>query len=112
MFRQINLEDGLPTGDQAMKRLQYEVRMARQQQIRVLKIIHGYGSSGKGGKIRTLVRQELAGMQRRGAVKYFILGENLSIFDENTRKAMDYCHDFRKDADIERHNNGITVAVL
>lgn len=112
MLRIINLEDGMPTVDQAIKRLNLEVLMARKQKIRVLKIIHGYGSSGKGGKIRTACRKELESMKMRGLVKFYIYGENLSIFDENTRKILALNDELRKDPDIDRYNNGITVAAL
>jgi hypothetical protein len=112
MLRVINLEDGLPTVEQAVKRLNLEVMLARKQKIRVLKIIHGYGSTGKGGKIRVACRRELESMQRRGLVKFFVIGESLSIFDENTRKITALSPEFRKDSDIDRFNSGVTVAVL
>ena len=112
MLRVINLEDGRPNVEQAIKRLNMEVMLARKQKIRVLKIIHGYGSTGKGGKIRVACRKELESMQRRGLVKFFVAGENLSIFDENTRKIMAIYTGFRKDSDIDRYNSGVTVAVL
>ena len=49
-LREVNLELGKPSLDQAMKRLAMEVTHSRSMQCAVLKIIHGYGSSGTGGK--------------------------------------------------------------
>ena len=43
----------MPYTDQAIQRLTLEIRQSRKMGCTVLKIIHGYGSSGKGGKIRT-----------------------------------------------------------
>ena len=77
-----------------------------------MKLIHGYGSSGAGGRLRPAMRRELERMQKLGYVKYYIEGEKLSIFDENTRRAMDYCGELRGDSDLERHNNGITLVIL
>lgn len=111
-IRQINLEDDMPAVAQALDRLRLEVRMARRQGVWVLKIIHGFGSTGNGGKIRIAVRKELPVLQRRGYVKFFVPGEKLTIFEEDTRKLLQICPAFRKDHDIDRHNNGITVAVL
>lgn len=112
MLRTINLEDGLPTVEEARKRLHYEIITARRQKIKVLKIIHGYGSSGKGGKLRVHTRKELESLKKRGFVKFYIVGEKLSIFDADTRKAIEICREFRQDSDIERYNNGVTVAIL
>lgn len=111
-IRQINLEDGMPTVAQAIARLQLEVRLARRQDIWILKIIHGFGSTGTGGKIRIAVRKELPTLQRRGQIKFFVPGEKLTIFEEDTRKLLQICPAFRRDRDIDRHNNGITVVVL
>ena len=111
-IRQINLEDGMPTVQQALARLQLEVRLARRQGVWVLKIIHGFGSTGNGGKIRVAVRRELPVLQRRGQIRFFVPGEKLTIFEEDTRRLLQICPAFRKDHDIDRHNNGITVVVL
>lgn len=111
-IRQINLEDDRPTVQQAIARLQLEIRMARRQGVWVLKIIHGFGSTGNGGKIRVAVRRELPELQRRGQINFFVPGEKLTIFEEDTRKLLQICPAFRKDHDIDRHNNGVTVVVL
>ena len=50
--------------------------------------------------------------QKRGKIRFFVPGERLTIFEEETRKLLQLCPDFRKDHDINRHNNGITVVVL
>jgi len=48
-------------------------------QQRVLKIIHGYGSGGKGGSLKTLVRNWAFMHQKR--IREIIDGENLSPFN-------------------------------
>lgn len=111
-IRLINLEEDKPTVAQALNRLQLELKLARRQQIQTLKIIHGFGSTGNGGKIRVAVRKELEALQQRGAVGLVIPGERLTIFEENTRMLLRQCPAFRKDSDIDRHNNGITVVLL
>ena len=78
----------------------------------VVKIIHGYGSTGKGGRIRVETRRYLAEQKRKGLIRDFIPGEDFSIFNEATRNAFALCGDLRRDDDLERYNNGITVVVL
>lgn len=102
----------MPAVQDAMARLGREIRMARRQQVGAIKLIHGFGSSGRGGKIRLAVRRELLQMQKRGYVKYYVEGERLSIFDEDTRAAFIRCDALRRDPDLERHNNGVTLVVL
>ena len=108
----INIEMGMPTVDTAIKRLTYELNNAKRQGIRVLKIIHGYGSSGKGGVLRVEIRKYLAKEQRFGRLTLFVPGEGFNIFSEDTRKILDKCEVLRKDADLGRSNNGVTFVLL
>ena len=41
-----------------------------------------------------------------------IPGERFSIFDEETRRAFLHCPELRRDCDLERSNNGITIVIL
>ena len=111
-YRMVNLELNMPSVREATRRVEAEVRMARGHKIRLLKLVHGDGSTGAGGKLRPAVRRELDRLQKLGYVKYYIPGEALSIFDENTRRAMNLCGELRGDPDIDRHNNGVTLVVL
>ena len=109
-YREINLEAGRPTTRQAVGMLLRTVENSPKGQV--LKLIHGYGSSGTGGAIRVEVRRKLARMKQEGRVKMFVYGENLSIFDVDTRRLLDLAPSLRSDRDLERHNNGITVVVI
>ncbi len=111
-LREINLELGMPLVDAAMRRLTYELNTSKSGSVAVLKIIHGYGSSGTGGKIRVEARAYLARLKRKGQIKDYIPGEEFSIFSEATRAAFLKCDELRKDRDLERHNNGVTFILL
>ena len=89
-----------------------ELKRTKVLHFRAVKLIHGYGSSGAGGKIRIAVRRQLLDLLRQGQIKAFIPGESFSIFDETTRKGLTYCPALRKDPDLDRYNNGITVVLL
>ncbi len=111
-LKEINLKYDMPTSQEAIKRVTYNLRNGKSFGCTALKFIHGYGSSGKGGKIRTEVRRYLSSELKANRIKLVIEGEKFSIFDENTRKAFMACDDLRKDEDLERHNNGVTIVVL
>jgi hypothetical protein len=109
---EFNLEEGMPIVDVALRRLTAIIHREKALGTKAIKIIHGYGSSGTGGRIRTESRKYLSSCQRRGLIRDFIPGEELSIFSDKTRNALAFCPDLSKDRDLERHNNGITVILL
>ncbi len=111
-LREVNLEQGMPLVDAAIRRLTFELHQSRRMGCTVLKIIHGYGSSGTGGRIRVEARQYLGRLKNKREIRDFIPGEEFSIFSESTRAAFRLCDDLRRDRDLERHNNGVTFIVL
>ena len=44
----VNLEEGMPYVDEALEHLEKSLRRAKNGGCKVVKFIHGYGSSGKG----------------------------------------------------------------
>ena len=111
-LREINLELGKPTVERAIKRLTFELHHTRSMGYAALKIIHGYGSSGAGGRIRVEARAYLQRLEARREIRSFLPGETFSIFDEATRNAFARCDALRRDRDLERHNNGVTFVIL
>lgn len=111
-LRQVDLEAGMPCVAQAMQRLEHELRRSRSMGCTAVKLIHGYGSSGKGGKIRTACRRRLTVLREEGAIRDFIPGERFSIFEEATRRALVHCADLRDDRDLDRYNHGVTFLLL
>jgi len=111
-LREINLEEGKPTASAAVRRLTFEIHHSRQLGATALKIIHGYGSTGAGGRIRVEARNYLLRLKGRREIADYIIGEQFSIFDEQTRAAFLRCGDLRKEHDLERHNNGVTYIIL
>lgn len=98
--------------DEALRRLTHELGHSSHMGVKVLKIIHGYGSSGTGGRIRIEVRKYLDRLKQQGKIKAYIPGESFSIFHEETRMAFQFCDALRQDRDLDRHNNGVTFIVL
>ena len=111
-LREINLEDGRPAVSDALKRMKQEIQISKKRGYCAVKLIHGFGSTGKGGKIRIAVRKELSAMQSKGEIGIVVHGEKLTVFDEDTRVLLSQCPDLRRDSDIERCNSGITVVGL
>lgn len=108
----VNLEDGLPLCHEAINRLKHELEAAGERGVGVIKLIHGYGSSGTGGRLRIAVRRHLDGCRLNGFIADYIEGEHFDIFDARTQKALQAYPELARDRDLQRHNNGITVVLL
>jgi len=107
-----DIKSDMPTADQALRRVDMAVATARMSGTCVIKLIHGYGSTGRGGVIRTRVRLYLGELRAKGKIKGFIPGEDFSIFNGATREAFGMCAALRQDRDLDRQNNGITIILL
>lgn len=111
-LQEVNVKSDMPTADLAVRRVTYAIANGKTMGAAAVKIIHGYGSTGKGGKIRTETRRYLEGQKRRGLIRDYIPGEQFSIFDAATRDAFLRCDDLRRDRDLDASNNGVTIIVL
>ena len=107
---EVNLEEGRPTVAEAMTLLQGRIRRYSSSKDVCMIIIHGDGSSGKGGAIREKARQWLMAQKRNGKIKKVVFGEDFSIFDGDSR---DLKAKYPGLAEfIERGNHGITIIEL
>jgi len=112
MLRTYNVEAGFPTLDEARKQVIAEIRTAKRAGVHVLKIIHGYGSSGKGGKLNIGLRKSFALRKQEGVIREFIAGEDFSIFNPAVLSLLEAVPEMRGDPDLNATNEGITLLVL
>jgi hypothetical protein len=112
VVREVRLKEGMPTAEQARAHLLAELDRARQQGVVVLKLIHGYGSSGRGGKLRDAIRRSLRKRQKEKKIRAFVPGEAWGIFNEAARDVLDACPDLARDRDLNGYNEGITIVLL
>jgi Smr domain len=111
-YRTLNIESGFPTVEEARQILLAELRQAKQSGIQALKIIHGYGSSGKGGALRGALRKSLLRRKKEGLITRVIFGEKWSVFEEDAHYAIERCPELRHDRDLDRSNEGVTLVVF
>lgn len=107
-----DIKSDMPTILEAGKRLADAIRDAKQQKYKVIKILHGYGSTGIGGSIRVAVRKSLRDRTSKGEIKAYIPGEAFESpmgFDEIIRL---YNHLLKDDSDYRKMNDGITYVIL
>ncbi len=112
LLKLVNLEEGRPTYEQARLHMEHELRRAREEGCTAVKIIHGYGSSGVGGVLRSGLQKDLRRMADSGTVRTFIAGEDWRVSDEATWELLKRYPEWKSDSDLGRGNKGISIVLL
>jgi hypothetical protein len=107
-----NLKSDMPQVSEALQRLDRELTLARQDKAKLLKLVHGYGSTGAGGDIRIAVQKRLLEMVQNGQIRGCIYGENWSKSDDAAWKLLQSHPELKSDSDLGRGNRGITIVAL
>jgi hypothetical protein len=111
-IRTFNVEAGLPMLDEARRLVIAEIKQSKRDGVRVLKVIHGYGSSGKGGTLCVGLRKSFGLRKKEGVIKNFIVGEDFSIFNDTTLALLEAVPELRGDPDLNSTNEGVTIIWL
>ncbi len=102
----------MPMVRDALQRLDRQLAVARQEKTTLLKLVHGYGSTGAGGDIRIAVQKRLVELAQGGQIRGCIFGENWSKSDEQTWRLLQTQPALKTDSDLGRGNRGITIVLL
>lgn len=102
----------MPQVHEALRRLDEELARARQQREPLLKLVHGYGSTGAGGDIRLAVQRRLVELARDGHIRGCIFGEDWSKSSDHAWQLVKTHTALKHDPDLGRNNRGITIVML
>lgn len=111
-IKTVILKDGMPSVEQARARLTSEIQAAQHSGLKVLKIVHGYGSTGVGGDLRFALQATLRQMVVKKEIRDCIYGENWRKSDERTWDLLKLMPELKSDSDLGRGNKGITVVLF
>jgi len=111
-MKTIILKEGMPSVEEARARLQTELRSARQTGVKILKLVHGYGSSGVGGDLRISLQSTLRQMTERHEISDCIYGENWRTGDERSWELLKRMPELKNDSDLGKGNKGVTIVIL
>ncbi len=112
LHRVVNIEFGRPILADALSKLERELERANSKGITVLTVIHGYGSSGKGGIIRQECRKTLEYLESKGKIKTFIIGEKFSKKDGHTKMLLRRFPSLASNENLNKGNRGVTLVVV
>ena len=111
-IRVFNVETTFPTLDEARRLVIDEIKRAKREGVVVLKVIHGWGSSGKGGTLCLGLRKSFTLRKKEKVIRDFIRGEDFSIFNAPTMALLEAVPSLRGDPDLNATNEGVTVLWL
>jgi DNA-nicking Smr family endonuclease len=92
--------------------MESELLRARADRVKVVTLIHGYGSSGKGGRIRTECRKVLDHLSRRKEIKQIIAGEEFRKRTGPGKALLRRFPNLERDFASDFSNPGVTIVVL
>ena len=108
----IDIKEGMPTVDVALFHLQNEIKLGKLSGVKVIKVIHGYGSHGRGGTIKIETRLKLKELKRKGIIKDFIPGEGWSVNKVKPMGLLKDAPELLLNKDGESFNSGVTIILL
>jgi len=110
--RSVDLGHRRLSAAESARRLEDEIAHSAAAGDRYLRIVHGHGSTGRGGAIRSSVRRELARLRSRKLVAGFIPGELLSGDTNEGRAFARKNPAARSWPDWNAGNEGVTIVAL
>jgi hypothetical protein len=111
-LRTSNIEAGMPSAEEALARLESDLSYARKSGARVLRVIHGWGSTGTGGKLRGACRAFLKRKLSTRQIAAIIHGEDYAPETEAGQDLINRCPELRNNIRPDSRNPGITFVVL
>ena len=110
--RIVNIERGRPLVETALRKMISELARARSDRVRVVTLIHGYGSSGKGGKIRKECRKVLDHLSRQKKINSAVAGEEFRKRTGPGKALLQRFPHLERDCASDFSNPGVTIVVI
>ena len=110
--RTVNLEAGMPTVEEALATLDARISRAMSDGVRLLRVIHGYGSTGRGGKIRAAWRAVLHRKLASRQASAVICGEDYLPASLAARDLVRRFPELKTSERTDADNPGITFVEL
>ena len=108
----INIKENFPPADLAVANMEIAIDMYNKTDTRVMKIIHGYGSHGKGGEIKRNVKIKLEQLKKQHKISDYIAGEHFGETEKSSDYIIENFPELLIDTDLKNYNSGITLIFL
>ena len=108
----INLKQNMPTVAGALAKLKRELNEAKAERRKLVRLVHGYGSTGVGGEIRVAVRRQLQSMLSAKKITSFLPGDDYSERTNSGGALISRHYVLRSTLKADQNNPGITFVEL
>ena len=112
MYKVINVKEYYTNRDYAMYLLDTAIKDAKMDGTQVLVVVHGYGSHGKGGVIKSCIRTMLKTYKKQNKIATYIGGEEWGDTNPDKQHIQSICPQTVLSKDIGGLNPGITIVLV
>ena len=106
-YTELNIKEGMPCASDAINDLKSSLELLKKSKYKCVLVIHGYGSTGKGGVIHDRARSWLRAQAKSGKIKNVINGEDFNVLNF---KALELKNKHRELQSLFKVcNHGVTV---
>lgn len=111
-YKTVNLKENMPSVEQALAIFEIEIEKSKLEGVKAVKVLHGYGSHGKGGDICKELRILCFKLKKQKKIKDYLLGNEWDMSCEKCINLLTNLKDCYNDEDLNHANPGITIVVL
>lgn len=112
VVKTVNLKEGNLHSDTAADRMEVILANARAGGTKVVILIHGYGSAGKGGSTKEVVRARLATLLRSRRVRTVVFGEDFGPTNDDAIRIASVQTTLLAPHLFGAGNQGVTIVAL
>ena len=112
MYKEYNVKENFPSVVEALGLIEIEIEKCKKEGVKVLKIIHGYGSNGIGGNISIALKQKVKNWKKTGLITDFLFGNEWNAYNQKARDVLFKHPSIPFDKDFNHSNMGMTILVL
>lgn len=109
MTKTINVKNNNYSADYAVYVTDSEINDAKKNKVNVLVVIHGYGSSGKGGTIKQELHSYLDLAKKHRKIIDYFKGEEWSETNLIVKELYSLYPELILHSQIQNYNSGITI---
>ncbi len=109
----LDIKSDFLSSEEAISKVLTEIDACKLNKVvRVLLVIHGYGSSGKGGIIKRELLLRLPNLKKQNKILDFIPNEKFSTNNEKYKNYVTQYPELILDSNLKNLNPGITLIFL
>lgn len=112
MLKEFNVKENQPSVVEALGLVEIEIELCKKEGIKLLKVIHGYGSGGKGGAICVAIKNQVKVWKAKKLIADFLFGVEWNGLNPKATALLKKYPNLPLDKDFNHSNMGMTILVL